>query len=209
MLIFFNKVLTVEYSEALRNIYDVLPIISHFGLSIGIIYVCVHINRLIAKEVVQRYYFKDELHMPTTENLLWKNSYYEKETKIKIRKKIQQKYGLALLNEQEEKAEELRARRLIMTAVGQIRKSLEGNPLLFQHNWEYGLWRNLIGGSILAILFSIALIVFGSFNHNISLRATGTICLVLYFLPVIFSKIIMDRFGNYYSRICYQQFLSL
>src|SRR3954454_1314569 len=81
MLLFINKIIAVEYAAALKNVLDILPIITHLGLSVAIVYVFVHINRLLAKEVVQRFYFKEELHMPTTTHLLWTNPYYERETK--------------------------------------------------------------------------------------------------------------------------------
>lgn len=209
MLIFFNKIISAKYSAALKNLHDVLPLITRLGLSVGIIYICVHLNRLLAKEIVQRFYFREELYMPTTTNLLWKSPYYENETKIKIRDKIQLKFDMPLLNEQEEEKDENRARKLIASAVSQIRIALKGNPLLFQHNWEYGLMRNLIGGSILAALFSIAIIYFGIQNNITDLRNIGIICLIAYSLPILFSKPIIGHFGRYYSKICYEQFLSL
>lgn len=209
MLIFINKVLNVEFYVELKNILEALPIITHFALSIGIIYLCVHLNRLIAKELIQRFYFKDELYMPTTNVLLWSNPFYEKETKEQIRNKIKQKFGLHLLDEQEETLNEKRARKLIIAATAQIRIALQGNKLLFQHNWEYGLWRNLIGGSILSVLFSIGIIIYGHNNSIPGLFGIGVICLVIYLLPILFSKMIVTYFGRYYQKICYDQFLSL
>ena len=74
MLIFVNKIIAVKYATALNNIYDVLPLITHFGLSAAVIFLLAQINRLLAKEVFQRWYFRDELFMPTTDHLLMTNT---------------------------------------------------------------------------------------------------------------------------------------
>ena len=76
LLIFINKIIAVKYATALKNIYDVLPLITHLGLSAAIIFLFVQINRLVAKEVFQRWHFRDELYMPTTNHLLMNSTYY-------------------------------------------------------------------------------------------------------------------------------------
>lgn len=209
MLIFFNKILAVKYNDALRNIYDILPIIAHLGLSAAVIFLCVQINRLIAKEVFQKLYFKEELFMPTTNHIMVKSVFYAEAIKTQIRTKILAGFSIALLNAHEEQQNETNARKLIATAVSQIRIALRGNAMLLQHNIEYGFWRNLIGGSLLAFIFSVVIFFYGHYNSQPDLKITGIICLIIYFIPIVLSKLIINYYGKYYSKILYEQFLSL
>ena len=209
MLIFINKIVAVRYHAALSNIFEILPIISYLGLSAAIIFLCVQINRLIAKEIFQRLYFKEESHMPTTNNLLWNNNIYDDNTKAKIRDKIYDKFGVTLLKRQDEQKDEIKARKLIVTSVSQIKIALTKNVMLLQHNIEYGFWRNLIGGCLLAVIFSACIYFYGrNFGLN-ALETIGIILFIIYMVPIILSKFIIGRYGRYYSKILYEQFLSL
>ncbi|MBS1753570.1 MAG: hypothetical protein KF741_13195 [Ferruginibacter sp.] len=209
MLVFLNKVIAVQYHDALKNIYDVLPIIAHLGLSAAVIFLCVQINRLTAKEVFQRLYFKEELFMPTTSHLLFNNTHYIGSIKNKIREKIHSKFDISLLNAQDEQEDEIKSRKLIATAVSQIRIALKGNAMLLQHNIEYGFWRNLIGGCLWAVIFSAVIFFYGMHYHLQDLKVIGIICFSIYLVPILLSKIIINYYGRYYSKILYEQFLSL
>lgn len=209
MLIFINKVFAVKYANALQNVYDVLPIIAHLGLSVAIIFLFVQVNRLIAKEMFQRIYFNNELHMPTTNHLLINNTHYPFFVKNKIRDKIFAKFQVNLPDAQEESQDENNARKIISVAVSQIRIALKDNSIILQHNIEYGFWRNLIGGSLLSVLFSIAIFFYGKYFHLIDQQSIGAICFIVYSLPLFFSKFIIKKYGNYYSKILFEQFLSL
>ncbi|MCW3091407.1 MAG: hypothetical protein JWP81_2476 [Ferruginibacter sp.] len=209
MLIFFNKIPAVEYNDALKNIYDILPIVAHLGLSTAVIFLCIQINRLIAKEVFQRMYFKEELFMPTTTHIMVKSVFYAETIKNKIRSKIEAAFSVTLLTAREEQQNETNARKLIATAVSQIRIALKGNTMLLQHNIEYGFWRNLIGGSLVAVIFSAAIFFYGYHYGQQDLKAISIICLIIYAIPIFLSKLIINYYGKYYSKILYEQFLSL
>lgn len=109
----------------------------------------------------------------------------------------------------EEAANEAKSRKQIVTAVSQIRNALRDNKLLFQHNIEYGFFRNLVGGCVIAILCSIVLFLLGIFNNEPATKLTGLVLLCIYIIPILFSKFLIKRFGNYYSKILYEQFLTL
>lgn len=209
LLIFINKIIAVKYATALKNIYDVLPLITHLGLSAAIIFLLVQINRLVAKEIFQRWYFRDELYMPTTNHLLMNNTYYPIAIKNKIRDKIAAKFQIELLQAVEEQQNSENARKLIATAVSQIRNMLRGNVMLLQHNIEYGFWRNLIGGSLIALVFSVIIIWHGYLNHFSDQITVGLICFIVFFIPIILSKKIIRYYGKYYAKILYEQFLSV
>lgn len=208
MLIFINKIIAVQYADILKNVYDILPLIAHLGLSGAIIFLCIQINRIVAKEIFQRFHFKEELFMPTTNHLLVSSTYYPITVKDKIRNKIKKEFKIILADAQAEAQDENNARKIIATAVSQIRNILRGNSLLLQHNIEYGFWRNLIGGSLIAVFFSIAIFTYGAYNQLKDQMLIGAICFFLYLIVIILNKYIIRRYGNYYSKILYEQFLS-
>ena len=169
----------------------------------------VQVNRLVSKEVFQRFYFQDEINMPTTNHLLWSNSKIDNQTKAMIREKIQIHYNITLMDEEREILNELTCRKQVITAVSQIRNSLRENKLLLQHNTEYGFFRNFLGGSLIAIVFSTAILIYAIIQHDTTLVTTGTLLTIIYLAPILLSKILINRYGNYYSKMLYEQFLSI
>ena len=208
-IILYNKFVAVLYHDRLENIYAALPTITDVIFSGAIIFLLVQINRFLSKEIFQRVYFKDEINMPTTNLLLKSNNELEKSIKQKIEDKIKTKFDITLLSSIEESAEEPRARKLIATTVSQIRNVLRDNTLLLQHNIEYGFFRNLIGGSFLAFLISLIILFSSHFSGDIPTRNLGVILTIIYFIPIILSKVIIDRYGKYYAKILYEQFLTI
>lgn len=209
LLLLVNYLLSSYYYESFKKILDILPILASLGLSTAFIFLSVQVNRIISKEIIQRFYFKEEVKMPTTNHLLWNDIFFDKTIKTTIRAKIQTLYSIVLMNEQEEQADELKSRNQIIIAVSQIRNSLRGNDLLFQHNIEYGFFRNLMGGSLLAVVCSILIVIFAYLKNEIVLINAGIILLFIYLIPIILSKLIIKRFGHYYSKVLYEQFLTL
>jgi len=209
LLIFVNTIVATLYYDTLKAIFSVLPLITNLGLSAALLFLMVQVNRFIAKEVFQRFYFQNEICMPTTNHLLWTDTFFDNSIKEKIRSKIESKFGLTLMTDVEESADEPKSRKQIVTAVSQIRNSLRDNRLLLQHNIEYGFFRNLLGGCLIAIIFSIGTFIYGFAKDEHSLKLTGIVLMVIYVIPIIFSKPIIKRFGNYYSKILYEQFLTM
>lgn len=209
VLFLFIKIVAPLYSNLLSPVFSVLPAVTSAAFSAAIIFLLVQLNRVTAKEIFQRLYFKDEMNMPTTNHLLWGNDFFEKEIKQKIRRRIKDKFSVSLLSEQEENSDETKARKLIVTAVSQIRNSLRDNKLLLQHNIEYGFFRNLVGGSVIALLFSIVLLVFAIIEKQTEVTMLSVVFMIVYLLPILFSKFFINKYGNYYSKILYEQFLTI
>lgn len=207
-LILYNKYIASIYHSKLESIYSVLPAITDILFSSAIVFLLVQINRFLSKEIFQRLFFKDEINMPTTELLLKSNNELETSIKQNIEVKIQSKFNITLLSSDEEMADESRARKLIVTTVSQIRNVLRNNEMLFQHNIEYGFFRNLIGGSFLAFFISISIVLTSLYFNDIDMRNLGCVLTVIYFLPILSSKVIMNRYGKYYAKILYEQFLT-
>lgn len=207
-IILYNKYVSSIYYDKLASIYSALPVVTEVILSSAILFLLVQINRFLSKEIFQRLYFKDEINMPTTNLLIKSNGELETSIKQKIEDKIKTKFNITLLSSIEESADQPKARKLIATTVSQIRNILRDNSLLLQHNIEYGFFRNLIGGSFLAFVLSIIILFLSFYSGEIATRNLGIILTSLYFLPIILSKFIINRYGRYYAKILYEQFLT-
>ena len=208
LIIFINYVLNKELYPSLNQIYSILPTLTGFGISAAIIFLSIQINRIISKELFQRIYFQEEIEMPTTKFLLWTNDKIDKESKIKIRKKINEKFKIKLKNETDENSNLNESKKQIAFAVSQIRNYLRGNILLFQHNVEYGFIRNLIGGSLIATIISLGIFIYSFISDDSTLKITSIILLSIYTIPILLSKFILNKFGNYYAKTLYEQFLT-
>ena len=143
------------------------------------------------------------------ETLKKENTELDPSIKTKIEAKIKSKFEIDLFSSSDEFADEIAARKLIVTTVSQIRNILRDNSLLFQHNIEYGFFRNLIGGSFLAFIVSVIIIVLSYFNNDVNTRNIGFILAGTYFLPIILSKFIIKKYGKYYAKILFEQFLTV
>ncbi len=208
LFVFVIQVLKPLYGESLKNIFDILPMLTSLGIYAGLVFLSVQINRFVSKEIFQRFFFKEDINMPTTNYLLWSNVFFAVDTKKAISEKIFSFFNITLLNPVEEQQDDLRARNLIVHAVSQIKNKLRDNAVLFQHNIEYGFIRNLIGGSLIAIVFSIAIIIYALIYSKGTLRNTGIILLIIYSLPIILSRLLITKYGRYYAKVMYEQFMS-
>jgi lysylphosphatidylglycerol synthetase-like protein (DUF2156 family) len=209
VILFFNNFIAPLYNENLANVFTTLPTITNATFSAALVFLLILLNRFCAKEVFQKIYFQDELKMPTTNHLLWEDSFFEDSIKRKIRTKIRDKYDITLLSREEEAAEETRGRKLIKTAVSQIRISLKDNPMLLDHNIHYGFFRNLMGGSLLALIFSILILIFAFIYSYQNLKLIGVLLIIVYLTPLLLSRFFIKKHGDYYSKILYEQFISL
>lgn len=209
VLVLYYKFITPIYHSKLENIYSILPTLTNLMLSSAIVFLLVQINRFLSKEIFQRLYFTNETKMPTTNFLLKSNQEFESSIKIKIEEKIKAKFDITLLSAIEEANDEFRARKLVVSAISQIKNTLRDNALLLQHNIEYGFCRNLIGGSFLAIISSMLIIIFSYIRKDFEIQKIGLILCTIYFIPILFSKLIIKKYGYYYTKILYEQFLTI
>lgn len=183
-------------------------IISSLSIS-GIFMVLLsEINRGISKAVFERAYFEDEVKMPTTNLLLLSDNTYTNQYKNKIREKIKKEFDIDLLSDDEEKLDQIHARKAIVEAVALIRTQLRENAFLLQHNIEYGFMRNLIGGASVGAVLSIINLVF---FHDVETQALAfylsATSLIIYVVLVLGGKQIARFYGGRYAKTLYQEFL--
>ncbi|MEX2411995.1 MAG: hypothetical protein WD607_11640 [Candidatus Paceibacterota bacterium] len=183
--------------------------IGNVTISAAIVFAFVQINRFTSKELFQRFYFKDEIEMPTTKYLLIDNSFFASHIKDKIRLKIASDFEIQLLDEHAEKDNPIEAKKVIVSAVSRIRNSTRNNKMILQHNIEYGFVRNLIGGSLIAVIISsINLFVFSKLIQTPLAFKISLATLVLYIFPILLSKFVITKYGHYYAKTLFEQYLN-
>lgn len=209
-------ILTLYYFGFSEKVIDFIDFlkgykwVSDVTISIAIIYLMTQINRFVSKELFQIFFFKDEINMPTTNFLLHSGTFFAENIKRSIREKIKEKFDIELLTKSEEDENELEARKNIVGAVAQVRNATRDNNLLLQHNIEYGFTRNLIGGCAIAVLVSLLNLYF--FNNIIPNTLAFNISIgfcALYVLPILLSKYLVNRYGKYYAKVLFEQFLKV
>lgn len=192
----------------ISEIHWLLPV-GDISLMSGIVFLLIQINRFLSKEVFQRAYFKDEIQMPTTNYLMHNNTVYTAGIKKSIRDKIKNDFNFELFDINRENIDETGARKQIIIAVSQIRVLLKGNSMLYRHNIEYGFIRNLLGGCIPAALISLAMaIFFKTVLPNETMFWVSVFFVFVYFIPILFSRKIINKYGGYYAKILYEQYLA-
>ena len=201
------------FSEKVIDFIEFLKVykwVSDITFSAAIIYLVTQINRFVSKEMFQNLFFKEEKHMPTTNFLMSSNTSLAQDTKRRIRAKILEKFGIELLSNEEENVNESEARAVIIDAVAQIRNVTRDNQLLLQHNMEYGFTRNLIGGCFIALLVSLFnLYFFHTIVINEQAFSINVVVGVLYLIPLILSRYLINRYGKNYAKVLFEQFLSI
>jgi hypothetical protein len=181
------------------------------GVSVGLvlIFLLMEINRFLSKMILESRYFKNELNMPTTDILLFKDATYSEEHKKRIRNKISQEFAIHLPSKREEVDNEPKARQKIAEAVSLVRARMKGGRLLLQHNIHYGAARNLIGGSFLALLISlIDFYLFFKISPNAPAAGVALVFAFLYGSLILFSKQILYEHGKQYAKILFQEYLA-
>lgn len=182
-----------------------LKFAGNLTISIVILYFLSQINRYFSKT----FFEKEKIYIPTTEFLLFSNSEYSNEYKIKIYEKLEKDFGLKLPTEKEQKKNEINSRKRISEIISLVRRKIGNGKLLLQHNIEYGFWRNLIGGTIISIIFSGITTYFSYAENNTTLFIASIILLIIYLLILICNKFILDSFGKMYARVLVQEYMGM
>ena len=98
----------------------------------------------------------------------------------------------------------------IREIVGLIINKVKGGNLLLQHNIEYGFVRNLMGGSVVACIVSILNIILFKFVFmNKIVFVTSILTLLIYLMPIIFSKKILKHYADEYADKLFREYLGL
>lgn len=196
-----------EYKQFISFIFEIRWI-DDLTFSVIVITLFSQINRLIAKSFFEKKLFKKELDMPTTQYLLHSKNLCTKEYRKKIYDKIFKDFHIKLLNKKQEFKNEIKARKLIVEAVGLIRAKVKDGRLLLNHNIEYGFFRNLVGGSVISLPMSLIAVALFFANKNMTAFYISIALSFFYIMILFFHKFVLNWFGERYAYVLFQEYLS-
>lgn len=182
-------------------------VIGNITISIVLLYLLMQINRFLGKFLFEKNMFKNELEMPTTNFLLFSNTEFSEEYKIKIREQIKSDFQIELPNEFMENQNIIETRKRVVEAVGLIRQKVKNGRLLLQHNIEYGFARNLIGGAIIGLMMSVFDIIYFYNNADKLIGGISIALSILFSILLIIHKPIIKHLGNQYAKRLFQEYL--
>lgn len=164
--------------------------------------------RSTSKMIFQFPMFKEnETRMPTTELLLWKNKLLSRSQIEQLHHKLQAQYDYLMLDEQQEYADELEARRNIVGAVGIMKEATRGNKMLLQCNYRYGYQRNLLGGLVWSFMIVLLLLI-ASYVYNLKYMAGCWLALIFVLIQGVVAFFIMKYAARNYARTLIITFIS-
>ena len=150
--------------------------------------------------------FSNGDRFPTTLLLLDTNSTLSGERKQQIRIKLKAEFDVDLLNHTSDTAQ---SRQRIGEAVSHIRKKFFGKSgLVLQRNIEFGIAKNVAGGSIISLNVSLIIVVISFLASMADLLYLGLIMLVFYVILVVFGIVAMRTNARRYATILFEEYLA-
>ena len=176
------------------------------GLSTALYLIAIHFCRTLGK-VIEEKWFRRGLSFPTTEFLLDSDTNLTPNRKVEIRLKIKKQLKIDL-NAATEGTDTDRQR--IHEAVGQVRKIFyRNNHLVQQRNIQFGLTRNLLAGSLVAIIVSALGLLLSALVSNTAASAVATILLIVYTLLAVISALLLKFTARQYACTLFDEFIAL
>ena len=183
-------------------------IASDITVTLVLLFTLTQLCRHISKTVFEERLFEGGRNLPTTSFLLHLNDHFSDEYTQRLHAKIASDFRINLPTSEQEQDDVLNARKLINEAIGLIRAKVRRGNLVGQHNAEYGFWRNLAGGSVIALLLSILNSIFFLFlSYNLTALSVSLALMVIYFVFLVFAKSLIISSGNNYAKVLLQEYL--
>lgn len=209
ILIFYVYYFNPIFAPILSSVTPLLPVVAGISISSALLFGVMQLNRLLSKLIFQRWLYQDEQNMPTTDYLLPNNPIIDKVSKERYYDLIKTDFNIDMRGSFQQLTSEVDQRKMIVRVVGQIRKKLDGNTMLLQHNIEYGFFRNLCGGAVLAILFMFANIVISIVATDYSKTTAFVVLMLIYLIPIVFSRAWLKYLGKNYADVLFNQYGAL
>ena len=130
--------------------------------------------------------------------------------KEKYRQLIFERFNFELLNKEEEKTDLSDAQKRLNEAAGFVRLDIKEGYLVLKHNIWFGLLRNFIGGTLIAMPFCIIGVFVGwSFieDNKVLILMLGFL-FFLYLFVFLFRKPILVHNGEAYAKQLFSEFMS-
>lgn len=206
LLIINNLVVKFNLHELLTFITGI-SLFGALSFNIVIIYFFSLINRTLSK-FFEKKYFIDKNGFPTAYFLLFSNERYSKDLKIRYRAKVGKLFNIKIPDEKEELIDQKETTRMLGETTKQIILLVGDGKLVKQHNIWYGFIRNLIGGSIIALLFSICgLIIYNFIIYNVALSIIFAISFFIFLIILVFNKVLLVSVAEEYANQLISEFL--
>lgn len=173
------------------------------SILIVLIFLFIQINRFISKSL-----FEVKTDFPTDKALLPSSTVLSSQYRNNLSKKIQEDFNLTLpeLREENEGEQEVKIR--IREIVKSIINKVKNGHLLLQHNIEYGFFRNLLGGSVVASVVSfINIFIFYFLFKNKIIFIISIILFAVYLLVIIFRKRVLAHLSEEYTQVLFREYL--
>jgi len=161
---------------------------------------CRHVGKYIEERI-----YDNGRDFPTTKFLLDNDLTLSPELKLQIYTKINKEFKINLIRKASDSPEN---RRRIHEAVGQVRKKhFKSGEVLTQRNIYYGSARNMAGGSVLAIIASLAAVILSLLDKSSGALGVSVFFLMVYILALPLSIIAMRFTARHYAQSLFDDFL--
>lgn len=172
--------------------------------------VATELSRQVSKSLLETLYFKKKLYLPTTNMLLYLNNRITNDKKQLISTKLYKDFNIHLPNTKEQEKNELQSRKKFAEAVALIIVKVGKGKLVFARNIQYGFSRNIVGASIVGfILSAFDVFFFKKIYINNPAAGFSIILCLIYLLPIVFSKLLVNFTGNLYAEKLFDEYLAL
>lgn len=172
--------------------------------SVLFIYPLVKISRFVGK-CIEEHWFGEELFFPTTDLLLYKDNTLSRSSKGKIRN-ILSSFDYQLSTLEEELEDETTARKRIVEAMSFIRARVGRGIHVHDYNIHYGFWRNIIGGSTIALTISVLELAVIFFDNDFLPLQLVLMITISYLLILLVSRWLIKGSAKRYARVLLNEF---
>jgi hypothetical protein len=178
-------------------------IFGDISILVVLVYLFSQINRFLSKTL-----FEKKTDFPTDKVLLPSSSELSKEYRDNLAQKIKTDFNLTLPDLKDENENEQEVKIRIREIVKSIINKVRDGHLLLQHNIEYGFFRNLLGGSVVASIVSfVNIFLFLCYLKNKTLAVTSIILFFVYLLVIVFRKKPLKHFSEEYTQVLFREYL--
>lgn len=150
--------------------------------------------------------FSEGDRFPTTLLLLDVDTALSNERKMQIREKVKLEFDVDISNRTSDTAQ---SRQRVGEAVSHIRKKFFGKPgLALQRNIEFGMSKNIAGGSIIALAVSVLIVVISFATAMMGLLYLAIIMIAIYAVLIAFGLIAMSTNAKRYATALFEEYLA-
>ena len=179
-------------------------------MSVAGVYFFAAISRALSIFFWEKRVFCEGLKFPTIQIILRSDMRLSKQYKLRLRKKIESQSHVKLPSQKSECEDEVLARHVIADAMKTVKAETRHCPLTRQSLIDYGMYRNLLGASVLGLFASILLALLGKVLSGVWAYAVIGACLTLIYLVLLLcGDAIISWAGNRYAERMFEDYMNI